>query len=130
MITKQNIKDKFLFIIDLIKWNLSIVLYFYLILCLVIKDSEFFYNNAELMNWLDTPFFILMCMHFVKNYSKYSKFAQNCAWCVACVLLIKAQEIGKELPNENYYNMFWLLIIITALFSIFDNLNYRFINKK
>jgi len=133
MINWNNIKDRFthLFIyLSRAVFVLPIILYFYLIGCLLIKDSEFFYNNAELMNWLDTPFFILMCMHFVKNYSKYSKFAQNCAWCVACVLLIKAQEIGKELPNENYYNMFWILIVLTALFSVWDNLNYRFIKKK
>jgi hypothetical protein len=125
MITKQNIKDKFLFGIDLLKWNLSIVLYFYLILCLLIKDTEFFYNNYKLMNYLDTPFFVFMAYHFVKHYSKYSKFAQNCAWCMLSVLLIKVQEISGFLSNEVYYNLFWILIVLTALFSVWDNLNFR-----
>ena len=130
MINWNNIKDKFLFGIDLFKWNLSIVLYFYVIVCLLIKDSEFFNKYSEIMDYLDIPFFLYMARHFVLNYSKYSKFAQNCAWCIGSILFIRAQEISGKLPNEVYYNLYWMLIIITALFSIFDNLNYRFINKK
>jgi len=129
MIKRQDIKDKFLFGIDLLKWNLSIVLYLYLIVCLLIKDTEFFYNHSKIMNWLDTPFFIFMAYHFVKNYSKYSSVAQNCAWCMLSVLLIKAQEISSYLANDTYYNLYYILIFLTALFSVWDNLNFRFIKK-
>jgi len=130
---KGKIKAFFISGIDLLRYDfpfvLPLILYIHVIVCLIIKDTTFFYNNDKLIDIIDTPFFIYSVLHSRKHYNEYRKVVQNCLTCIWCILFIKFSDWINGIENVPYYTMYWILIVLTALFSVWDNLNFRFIKK-
>ena len=102
----------------------SLLLMMYSLFCLLILDSSWYKNNWAILDFYDTPFYILAFIHFVIYYKKYTFNAKVYFGSVVFYLLFKILDnfVLFDLKSFLFYNIL-ILVIMPILVIIDKNLN-------
>ena len=128
---KAITKEKFISILSYINrllFVLPVALVIYVALCLVLVEiaPDLLANYYQTLSIIDTILCVVCIAHAVKFYNSYLKTAQNCVWSIFFIILLDRVDIDQHIKDNYYYTIYWLIIVITALISAYDNANEDF----
>jgi len=102
----------------------SLLLMVYSLFCLTLINNEWYKKNWIILDYIDTPFYLLAFIHFIIYCRKYTFNAKVYFSCVVAYLLFKILD-NYILFNFNtfiFYNV--LILVVAPIVIIIDkNLN-------
>jgi len=124
----SKIKSKFINIVKSVNrllFFLPILLVVYVFFCLLLIEiaPNLLLKYYDTLSIIDTFLCVVAIAHAVKFYNSYLKTAQNCVWSIFFIILLDRVDIDQHIKDNYYYSVYWLIIVLTALISIYDNVN-------
>jgi hypothetical protein len=94
--------------------NLGAFILFYNLVCILIMDTNFWLNNWQIIDSVDTPFYIASAIIVLFLYRKLNIFQKQCYLFAFIFLVFKLIDLNYPIDYVNY--KFWsILIIVTPI---------------
>lgn len=83
----------------------------------LIRKSEWYYNNIEIIDTIDMYLIIFMLIHFLIFSEKYSKLNLTCSFCI--FLIVQLQVFYYFLSESVYYSLYLSILTLPITQTFF-----------
>jgi len=109
--------------------NLGAFILLYNLVCILIMQTNWYSNNWQIIDSIDTPFYVASAIIVLYMYRKLNVFQKQCYLFAFIFLVFKLIDLNYPIDYVNY--KFWSILIITTpiILLIERNINYDRFNK-